>query len=105
MTRPVVLLMLILPNALWAADDCTFDQDHQREVLSQVAKMNPGAKADPESRQVTWSRSDEGTTTFAYGGCAHLDSIVSRSTPLAAARTQEEIFALARELATRKLEQ
>lgn len=101
MKNAVALLALLLSSSLWAADECTFDQENQLAVLAAIAKQNPGAKTYPEKRQVVWVRPGEGTTTFGYGGCADLGSVVTRSTPLPVARTQEQVFSLARDLATR----
>jgi hypothetical protein len=100
MKHAVALLAFLISSSLWAADECTFDQENQLAVLAAIAKQNPGAKSYPEKRQVVWVRPGEGTTTFGYGGCADLGSVVTRSMPLSAARTQEKVFSLARDLAT-----
>jgi hypothetical protein len=94
------LLALSLSNALWAAEDCAFDQEHQRSVLAAVAKQHPGAELLSEQRQIIWTHPGEGTTTFGYGGCADLGSFVIRNTPLPAPRTREQVILLAEELAT-----
>lgn len=97
----VVLLCCLVPFASGASDDCTFDQDHQATVITSIAARFPGASPNVEGRTVTWVSPSEGTTTFEYGGCADLGSTITRSTQLAAPRTQAQVFALARELATR----
>jgi hypothetical protein len=101
MRNAIALLALCFSSALWAADECTLDHDNQLAVLAAIAKQNPGAKTYPERRQVVWVRPGEGTTTFGYGGCADLGSVVTLSTSLPAARTQEQVFSLACDLATR----
>jgi hypothetical protein len=97
----VVPFLCCAPLVSGAADDCTFDQAHQANVISSIAARFPGGTANVTDRAVTWTSTSEGTTIFSYGGCADLGSMISRSTPLAAARTQDQVFALARELATR----
>lgn len=95
------MLALAPSNALLAEDDCTFDQNHQSTVIASIAKSVPGGTADVEHRLVTWTSKTEGTTTFGYGGCADLGSLVARTTRMTRPRTQEQVFALARELARR----
>jgi hypothetical protein len=84
-----------------ASDGCTFDQEHQAQVIVAVSKSAPGAVVDVEKRQVTWVTPKKETTVFSYGGCADLGSMVSRSTPRTAPRSQAQVFALAKELAER----
>lgn len=97
----VALFACTVPVAILAAEECTFDQNHQATVIESIAKLIPGGSANVPQRLVTWVRETEGTTTFGYGGCADLGSVVTRSTPMAKPRTQEQVFSLARELATR----
>jgi hypothetical protein len=82
-----------------AVDDCTFDQNHQANVIASIAARFPGGSVYATDRLVTWTSPEEGTTTFGYGGCADLGSVITRSTRLAAPRTRDQVFALARELA------
>jgi hypothetical protein len=101
MRTTVVALATLLSSTLWAADDCTFDQDNQMRVLTAVAQSEPGASLNLERREVSWGAAGTDYTVFAYGGCEDLGSTVSRTTPMKAPRTQEQVFALARALAER----
>jgi hypothetical protein len=97
----IMPLLLCVSLASGADDECTFDQDHQTRVIASIADRFPGGSVNATDRVVTWTSTSEGTTTFAYGGCEDLGSMITRSTRLAAPRTQDEVFALARELATK----
>jgi hypothetical protein len=97
----VVALAALLSPTLWAVDDCTFDQDHQVKVLTAIAQSEPGASLNLESREVSWGAVWTDHTVFAYGGCEDLGSTVTRTTPMKAPRTQEQVFALAKALAER----
>ena len=101
MRKVSVALVLIFSPMVWAADDCTFDQAHQRQILSVVAKWEPGASINLDGREVTWTKAGKETTVFGYGGCDDLGSTVIRTTYMAAPRTREQVFALAKELAER----
>lgn len=101
MKLPSIILALFLSPALWAADGCTFDQANQVRVITAVAKFAPHASVDLDNRQVTWTSTSRETTVFSYGGCADLGSTVSRSTPMKTARTREQVFSVAKELAER----
>ena len=95
------LIMCVVPVTVIATDDCTFDQAHQAAVISSIANRFPGGSANVADRKVTWVSTTEGTTTFGYGGCVDLGSVITRSTRMTSPRTQEQVFALARELATK----
>jgi hypothetical protein len=97
----VVTFLCLLPFICSAAEDCTFDQTHQAMVITSIAALFSGGTPNVPDRLVTWNSTTEGTTTFAYGGCYDLGSVITRSTPLATARTQKQVFALARELTLR----
>jgi hypothetical protein len=97
----IMPLLLCVSLASGAHDECTFDQDHQASVIASIAVRFPGGVASASDRLVTWTSPTEGTTTFAYGGCEDLGSMITRSTRLTAPRTRDEVFALARELATK----
>jgi len=97
----VVVLATLLSPTLWAADDCTFDPDYQVKVLTAVAQSEPGASLDLERREVSWGAVGTDSTVFGYGGCEDLGSTVSRTTQMKAPRTQEQVFALAKDLAER----
>ena len=97
----VVVLATLLSPTLWAADDCTFDPDYQVKVLTAVAQSEPGASLDLERREVSWNAVGTDSTVFGYGGCEDLGSTVSRTTQMKAPRTQEQVFALAKDLAER----
>ena len=97
----IVPFLCLVSLASDAADDCTFDPRHQANVITSIAARFPGGTANVRDRLVTWTNHAEGTTTFAYGGCYDLGSEVSRATRLAAPRTLSQVFALARELATK----
>jgi hypothetical protein len=97
----VIALATLLSTTLWAADDCTFDQDNQVKVLTAVAQSEPGASLDLERREVSWGTAGTDSTVFAYGGCADLGSTASRTTPMKAPRTREQVFAVAKALAER----
>ncbi len=100
--KPIVFaLATLLSPTLWAADDCTFDQDNQVKVLTAVAQSEPGASLNLERREVSWGAVGTDLTVFGYGGCADLGSTVSRTTPMKTPRTQEQVFALAKDLAER----
>ena len=101
MTHLLVALALALSQAPRATDDCTFDQVHQSNVVAAIAKMIPGGATDPATRTITWTRPGEGTTTFGFGGCVDLGSVVTRTTALPRSRTQAQILALARDLSAR----
>ena len=96
-----VALLLCMALAAAAADECTFDQDHQVNVITSIAARFPGGSVNTGERQVTWESPAEGTTLFSYGGCYDLGSMITRSTQLAAPRTEDQIFELARELSVR----
>ena len=91
----------LLPLLCGAAEDCTFDETHQATVITSIAARFSGGTANVPDRLVTWTSTTEGTTTFGYGGCADLGSVITRSTPLETPRTQKQVFALARELTLR----
>jgi hypothetical protein len=97
----VFILATLLSPTLWAADDCTFDQDYQVKVLTAVAQSEPGASLDLERREVSWGAVRTDSTVFGYGGCDDLGSTVSCTTPMKAPRTQEQVFALTKDLAER----
>ena len=101
MNRIIVAFAFILHTSLLAADECVFNQEDQPRIIDAIAKMYPGGKIDHEKRQVRWSDPVDGITTFVYGGCQHLGSEVSQGSPLPKARTQEQIFTLARKLSQR----
>jgi hypothetical protein len=84
-----------------ADDDCSFDQGHQASVIASIAARFPGGSVNETDLIVTWTGPADGTTTFAYGGCEDLGSMITRSTRLESPRTRDEVFSLARELATR----
>jgi hypothetical protein len=83
-----------------AQGPCTLDTAHQDAVVSEAAALLPDGAIDHDKRQVTWNSVD-GTTTFAYGGCVDLGSVITRATRLPKPRTQSQVFELARELAVR----
>ena len=91
----------LLPLICGADEDCTFDETHQATVIASIAARFSGGTPNVSDRLVTWTSATEGTTTFRYGGCYDLGSVITRSTPLATRRTQNQVFALARELALR----
>jgi hypothetical protein len=96
-----VALAALLSPALQAADDCTFDQDHQLKVLTAVAQAAPGASLNLEQREVSWGAAGTDSTVFVYGGCVDLGSMVTRTTRMKAPRTQKQVFAVAKDLAER----
>ncbi len=95
----VVATALLSGRAL--AVDCTFDQEHQTQVIAVIAKTLPGGTADDAWRLATWTDPSVGTTTFEFGGCVDFGSRVTRTTLMDSPRTRAQVFALARELATR----
>lgn len=97
----VTTIFLLLSPMLMASDECSFDQEYQVSLLTAVAHSEPGATLNLERRQVSWGDAGSGMTIFAFGGCEDLGSTVTRSTPLASPRTQEQVFSLAKELAER----
>jgi len=97
----VVLLLGLLPPVCGAGEDCTFDETHQATVITSIAARFSGGTPNVPDRLVTWNNATEGTTTFSYGGCHELGSIITSSTPLASPRTRNQVFALVRELALR----
>jgi hypothetical protein len=103
MKNIIAFLAIVIISPLRAADDsdCTFDVPSQVRVVAALASVSPPGKIDSSKHLITWTDPVEGTTTFSYGGCFDLGSEVTRSTPRKNPRTQEQVFALARELATR----
>jgi hypothetical protein len=99
MKLAAALLALAFSSGLVAAEDCTFDQANQATVIAAVAKANPGGTKDAAKRRATWANKSDGTTTFMYGGCVDFGSVVTRSTAMTRARSKEQVFALARQLA------
>lgn len=83
------------------AEDCTFNQDHQIEVLRDAAKLHGGGEVRDNDHQVIWKPGEGSTDTFSYGGCADLGGSVSRSTPRSQARSRDETLTLARALVLR----
>jgi hypothetical protein len=99
MRLSVALFLCCVPLGSGADEDCSFDQDHQASVIASIAARFPGGSVSATDRLVTWTNPAAGTTTFEYGGCADLGSVITRSTALPAPRSREQVFALARELA------
>jgi hypothetical protein len=97
----LLVISTALPGGRVLAGDCPYDQVHQTKVVEAIAKAIPGGTTDDARRQLTWTDPSVGTTTFGFGGCADFGSRVTRSTPTDAPRTREQVFAVARELATR----
>jgi hypothetical protein len=95
----VVPFLGFLPLLCSAGEDCTFDEAHQAKVINSIAARFSGGAPNVPDRMVTWTSVTEGTTTLSYGGCYDLGSMITRSTPLTNPRTQNQVFALARELA------
>jgi hypothetical protein len=94
------MIALSLGTALLAQSPCTLDAAHQDAVISEAAALLPDGTIDHDKRQVTWNSTD-GTTTFAYGGCVDLGSVITHATWLPKPRTETQVFELARELAVR----
>jgi hypothetical protein len=97
----VVPFLGLLPLLCGAGEDCTFDETHQATVVTSIATHFSGGTPNVPDRLVTWASATDGTTTFSYGGCYDLGSMVTHSIPLETPRTQNQVFALARELALR----
>lgn len=97
----VVPILGLLPLLCGAGEECTFDEAHQATVITSIAARFSGGTPSVPDRLVTWTSVTEGTTTFSYGGCYDLGSVITRSTPFSTRRTQNQVFALARELALR----
>jgi hypothetical protein len=95
----VVPFLGLLPLLCGAGADCTFDETHQATVITSIAARFSGGTPNVPDRLVTWTSVTEGTTTFSYGGCYDLGSVITRTAPLTTPRTQNQVFALARELA------
>ena len=98
------ILLLITLNFIGianAVESCTFDQENQKRIVEGIAKSNPHGKLDVIRRQITWNKNLIGTTTFSYGGCDDLGSIVRRESIMTKPRTQQQVLKLALELATR----
>jgi len=99
MTRLALVVASLLALPLQAEDECSFDQENQLKVVASVAASLPGGVIDAAGHLVTWSSRTQDITTFGYGGCADLGSVVTRSTVLPAPRTQKQVLVLARQLA------
>lgn len=95
------LIILITPTILWAADDCLFDEENQKLVISTIATMHPKGKIDLENHTITWKLAKEGTTTFAYGGCQHSGSTITNTKKLPQQRTTMQAFDLVKILINR----
>ena len=97
----VVLFLGLLPLLCGAGEDCTFDEAHQATVINSIAARFSSGTPNVPDRLVTWTSVTERTTTFSYGGCYVLGSVITHTMPLTTPRTQNQVFALARELALR----
>lgn len=97
----IAAIVIIFHTSYVAADECVFDQEDQPRIINAIAKMYPGGVIDYENRQVSWSDPVDGITIFVYGGCQHLGSEVSLESTRTNARTQEQVFTLARKLSQR----
>ncbi|MES2297727.1 MAG: hypothetical protein V4582_11835 [Pseudomonadota bacterium] len=101
MKLPLFILLAVLGPAAGAAEECSFNQEPQVEVLKKVAARYPGGKVVLASRQVSWNEGKGKTTTFGYGGCYDFGSVISQSEKAAAPRSEAQVFALAKALAQR----
>lgn len=98
MRLSIFVLSLTLCSSAYAASDCTFDQENQVEVLQAMAKKHPGGQLDIPQRRITWTKG-ELITEFNYGGCVDFGSGASSSERKNAARSEQEIFRVAKDLA------
>lgn len=90
-------LSLTLLAAEPAPEACTYDQDAQIQVLADLAKRVPGARMDARQKQLSWT-GPAGDTRYSYGGCHDLGTRLTRTTAMATARTEAQVFELAKTL-------
>ena len=91
--------LIFFAGYTFASEDCSFDQDHQVEVVRNLSARYPGGTLDVPAHQVTWPLIGGGSVIFEFGGCAHLGSVITRSDPLAKKRTRKQVLSIARNLA------
>ena len=82
------------------AQECTFDQDHQAQVIQSVLRAFPGASRSTED-VLTWELPDSARETFSYGGCFDLGSVISNSITVEVPRSRESVMQIAMVLAER----
>lgn len=102
----LIFLLFGSMNAASSADeiadqDCSFNQEHQVQVLRAMANRFPGGQLDIKNRTIQWKQSATDGTQLNFGGCFHLASGVTQTIRLSQARTQAQVFALAKFLAKR----
>lgn len=97
--KSLIALMLLASSLAHAArEDCTYDPDYAQGVLSKIAQRLDGAMR--EGNELRWIGAEGEVTILGIGGCHDRGTQLTRSTPMSAPRTREQVFALARELAS-----
>lgn len=52
---------LLVGNTFALAEECTYDQENQLQVLREIAARQPGGHLDEGRRRITWSLPSGGT--------------------------------------------
>jgi hypothetical protein len=90
---------LLFAASVCFADDCTYDQSAQLELLQSIAKRHPGGILDIDAKTLTWSTASSTATSVTYGGCDHLGFKVTKNVSLTKTLTEDEVLDLASTLA------
>jgi len=98
MKKQLAVFLLMSSTAL-ADDSCTFDRQHQIDVIKVAVARIPGGKVSVDPTIARWKYAGGGKVVFSYGGCADLGSSVTLSEPRKTAKSKEAILASALELA------
>ena len=98
MRRATAILILTWYAQCLPAQECTFDQEHQAQVIQNVFQAFPGASRSTED-VLTWELSDSARETFSYGGCFDFGSVISNSTNVEIPRSRESVMQIAMVLA------
>jgi len=91
MKRAAAILILTWYAQCLPAQECTFDQEHQAQVIQSVLQAFPGGSRSNED-VLTWERPGSARETFSYGGCFDLGSVISNSVTVEVPRSRDSVM-------------
>ena len=98
--KPFLLILVIFSAAnICYADDCTYDQEAQIELLKSIVKSHPGGVLNAKEKIISCSTPSASASSVQYGGCEHLVFTITKNISHSKKLSETEVFVLAGALA------
>lgn len=91
----LVILVILMSVNICYADDCTYDQTAQIELLESIVQSHPGGVLNTETKIINWTSPSASASSVQYGGCEHLVFTITKNLTPSKILSKIEVFELA----------